>query len=112
MDKSTIDQFVAANSSNFKEEDLQSIITRLENVPDHRTDEIMSTSFKSPVLALVLSIFLGEFAVDRFYLGKTGTAIAKLLTCGGFGIWYIIDLFLAMGNAKECNAEKMEELLK
>lgn len=47
---------------------------------------------KSKTLALILSILLGEFGIDRFYLGYIGTGILKLLTFGGFGIWYLIDV--------------------
>lgn len=46
------------------------------------------------VVALVLSIFLGTLGVDRFYMGKIGTGILKLLTIGGLGIWWLIDLIL------------------
>ncbi len=46
------------------------------------------------VVALVLSIFLGTLGVDRFYMGKIGTGILKLLTIGGLGIWWLIDLVL------------------
>ncbi|MDR3302609.1 MAG: TM2 domain-containing protein [Spirochaetaceae bacterium] len=43
---------------------------------------------------LLLSIFLGGLGIDRFYVGKVGTGILKLITLGGFGIWYLIDLIL------------------
>jgi len=45
-------------------------------------------------VAMLLCIFLGVVGMHRFYVGKNGTAIAMLLTGGGFGIWLIIDIFM------------------
>ncbi|MGX2958478.1 NINE protein [Peribacillus sp. JNUCC 23] len=39
----------------------------------------------------------------RFYLGKTGTAVAMLLTLWGLGVWTFIDLFLLNGMIKDTN---------
>ncbi len=44
--------------------------------------------------ALLLAIFLGGFGGHRFYVGKVGTGILQLLTCGGLGVWAIVDIIM------------------
>ena len=51
-------------------------------------------SSKSQKTAVLLSLFLGGFAADRYYLGHYVTAVFKMLTFGGFGFAYFIDLLL------------------
>lgn len=49
---------------------------------------------KNRVIAIFLSLILGWLGIDRFYLGKPLTAIIKLVTLGGLGFWWVIDLML------------------
>jgi TM2 domain-containing membrane protein YozV len=49
---------------------------------------------KSWTTTLILSVLVGSLGIDRFYLGYTGLGILKLITCGGCGIWSLIDIIL------------------
>ncbi|GAA1487489.1 TM2 domain-containing protein [Brachybacterium sacelli] len=49
---------------------------------------------KDFVVAWLLALFLGAFGVDRFYRGFVGLGILKLITCGGAGIWALVDLLI------------------
>ena len=55
----------------------------------------------------LFAFFLGVLGVDRFWLGETGLGIAKFITCGGAGIWTLIDWFTAMNRAKMYNYNKL-----
>lgn len=49
-------------------------------------------------VAFGLSVFFGFLGVDRFYLGYGVLGLIKLLTFGGFGFWWLLDIVLLLLN--------------
>ncbi|MCI6103342.1 MAG: TM2 domain-containing protein [Bacteroidales bacterium] len=83
------------------------LFTLRQMLADTQADEhdltTASMQFKDPTVALVLSILLGGVGADRFFVGDIGLGVVKLLTCGGLGIWWLIDIFLIMDITKRYN---------
>ena len=49
----------------------------------------------SAILAYVLWFFLGIFGIHHLYMGRgVGVWLLSLVTFQGFGLWWLIDLFL------------------
>ena len=56
-------------------------------------DERANRSF---FVTWILSLALGFLGADRFYTGRFASGTAKLLTLGGLGLWWIVDLVIVM----------------
>ena len=71
------------------------------------------TSDKSRLVAALLCGFFGIFGVHRFYVGKIGTGILMLATCGGLGVWSLVDLILILaGRFRDREGRRVEEWLE
>lgn len=65
---------------------------------------------KDWLMALLLSIFVGYFGVDRFYMGYTGLGILKLITGGGCGVWWLIDvIMIATDSLKDAKGRPLKK---
>ena len=107
MEQQKVDMFIMTNGKFFPEDKVMFIRERLLSLDESKTTLLMSMQFKDPMTALIISLFLGCYGVDRFYVGDTGVGIVKLITCGGCGIWAIIDWFLIMGTTREKNYNRL-----
>lgn len=66
-------------------------------------------SNKNAFVTLLLSILFGYWGVDRFYLGYKTSAIIKLLTAGGLGLWWAFDvLVILLGNMDDANGHQVK----
>lgn len=54
-------------------------------------------------MAYILFLLIPGLAVHKFYLEKPWQAILFILTFGGLGIWWLIDLFTLPGQVKKYN---------
>jgi TM2 domain-containing membrane protein YozV len=110
MEQSKVDMFLMTMNDKFPAEKMMLIRDQLTRMDDNKLPIIQSQNFKNPTTLLIISLFLGNIGVDRFMLGDTGLGIAKLLTCGGLGIWTLIDWFTVMGRTKEANYIKFTQV--
>ncbi|MGI5349691.1 NINE protein [Streptomyces sp. CA-250714] len=62
-------------------------------------------SDKSKIVAGVLTLFIGSLGIGRFYTGHIGMGIAQLLTCGGLGIWSLVDGIIFLTSDSRTDAQ-------
>jgi len=111
MDAQKADMFLTVNGKYFESHLIPQIRERLLAVDDSKWVMMQAISLKDPTTSIIVSILVGHFGVDRFMIGDTGLGIGKLLTCGGLGIWTIVDWFMIMKATREKNFEKLQPFL-
>jgi TM2 domain-containing membrane protein YozV len=111
MEAQKVDMFIMSNSKYFESYQINAIRDRLIAMDDSKWAMVSTVQLKDPTISLIVSILAGSLGIDRFLIGDTGLGIGKLLTCGGLGIWAIIDWFLIMGATREKNMQRIQQLL-
>ena len=111
MDAQKVDMFIMANGKFFESHHVIQIRDRLLQVDDSKWGMIQTLQFKDPTTSLIVSLLGGSLGIDRFLIGDTGLGVGKLLTCGGLGVWAIIDWFMIMGATREKNMIKIQQFL-
>lgn len=95
----------------FESHHINTIRNKLLKVDDSKWVMLSTVQFQDPSTMLIVSLFGGQLGIDRFMIGDTGLGIGKLLTCGGLGIWTIVDWFSIQQDTREKNMEKILEIL-
>ncbi|MBM3411055.1 MAG: TM2 domain-containing protein [Bacteroidetes bacterium] len=111
MDTQKVDMFLMTNSKFFESHQLNMIRERLIVLDDSKWSMLSTIQFNDPTTSLIVSILAGSLGIDRFMIGDTGIGVGKLLTCGGFGIWTIIDWFMIQNATREKNMQKIQRFL-
>ena len=70
-----------------------------------------TTSTTDWLTLFLLTFFVGVLGVHRFYVGKIGTGFLMLLTLGGLGVWFLVDLILVVtGQFTNKDGEKIARI--
>lgn len=68
----------------------------LESLAPLDGQDTKAAANRSFVVTWLLSMLFGVLGLDRFYTGRYFTGALKLLSLGGLGIWWIIDLGIVL----------------
>jgi TM2 domain-containing membrane protein YozV len=111
MDAQKVDMFIMANGKFFESHQINAIRNRLLETDESKWALLSTIQFKDPTTSLIVSLLAGSLGIDRFMIGDTGMGVGKLLTCGGLGIWTIIDWFMIQQATREKNMEKIHRFI-
>ncbi len=111
MDAQKVDMFIMSNAKYFEGHHLNMVRERLLAVNEDKWVLISTMQYKDPTTSLIVSLLAGGLGIDRFIIGDVGLGVGKLLTCGGMGIWTIIDWFMIQKATREKNMEKIQQFL-
>lgn len=111
MEAQKVDMFIMSNGKFFEGHQMNMIREKLVALDDSKWVMLSTAQFKDPTTILIVSILAGTFGIDRFMIGDTGLGVGKLLTCGGLGIWAIIDWFMIQTATREKNMRKIQQFL-
>lgn len=111
MNQEKIEQFLLFNKKYLPGDKINFIKEKLAGADEQKLNALYSLDFKDPTTMVIISSTLGPFGVDRFILGETGLGALKLLTCGGCGIWALVDIVMIIDKTKEYNFNQIMRIL-
>lgn len=77
MEAQKVDMFIMTNAKYFESYQVAGIRERLIALEDSKWSILSTIQLKDPTVGLIISILVGHFGVDRFFIGDTGLGIAN-----------------------------------
>lgn len=113
MDVSTVNFFMICNQQYFPAATLPSIRQQLLTLDNAKLEDILAIQFYNPSTYLSISMVLGIFGIDRFFLGQKMLGTIKFFTIGGLAVWALVDSIRMVGITRRLNYKKLiRELCK
>ena len=111
MDQNKIDMYVAQYANMLPSQKIVLVRDALSKLDDSKFIYVQSLQYRDPLTMLIISILIGELGIDRFLLGDTAMGVLKLLTCGGCGVWWLVDLIFIQEKTREANYKLLMQTL-
>lgn len=100
-----IDLFMITHSKYFLSRDLETVRTIPESATQADWKRLMEVRFYDPAVITMFSLVGGYFGLDRFMRDDVTMGVLKLITCGGLGIWTMVDWFISAEETAKKNFE-------
>ena len=103
MDQHQVEIFITRNLNKMPTDKVREIEGMLYEMDERRFLHVSAQDYKDPTTMLLLSIFTGQWGVDRFIMGDVGMGVLKLLTGGVCGVLWIIDIVNSNRDTRQYN---------
>lgn len=94
-----INLFTSTKGRWFKPEQLEAVKNHLANLDEATLKSALFANYRDPEIMMVWAIL----GIDRFFLDDIPLGILKIVTGGGTGVWWMIDLFSVKRRTFEYN---------
>ena len=71
----------------------------------------MEKRYNKHLFCWVFTWLLGGLGIDRFLRGQVGLGVLKLVTCGGCGVWALVDFILCVVKVYGGDYKDQEEVV-